>query len=263
MLKVIVFDGGWGGRNVANYLAEELGIVEVKCVIDNNPRPYELMDPEEICSLVEESLKPYLDKVDLIVLGGYMSSIALDILQDRHPSQRFVGMGVDYRLIYSTKHRPRAITVMGDELLLRLPIWTELRDQLPEVNLIAPDCSGWESLIDMGEMSSELIKTELGEYFYLAGEQIMLQEARAPTIDPPREERVPLIRRFWRRTAKVVSDLIQTDTILLLNTHYWGLKPALERLFGYRVRVLDFRKKLLHDVCLALDLRGVDGRLGE
>lgn len=262
MLKVVVFDGGWGGKNVANYLAEELGVVEVKCVIDGGPRPYELMDPKEICAFVEESLKPYLDKVDLIVLGGYMSSIALDILQDRHPHQRFVGMGVDYRLIYCTRHRPHSITVMGDELLPRLPIWAELRNQLPEVNLIAPDCSGWESLIDMGEMSAEIIKTELGEYFYLAGED-MLQKARAPAIDPPREERAPLIRRFWRRTAKVVSDLIQTDTILLLNTHYWSLKPALERLFGYSVRVLDFRKKLLHDVCLALDLRGVDGRLGE
>jgi len=263
MLKIVVFDGGWGGRNVADYLAEELGVIEVECVIDNDHSPYELLSPEEVCDLAEKSLKPYLNKVDLIVLGGYVSSLALSMLQNRYPNQRFVGMGIDYRLIYKTRCRPQTVTVMGDELLVHLPVWEELRYQLPEVSLVAPDCSGWESLIDMGEMSPEVIKTELSEYFYLAGEQIMLQEARAPTVEPPREEKVPLIKRFWRRTTRVVSDLIQTDTILLLNTHYWDLKPALERIFGCHVRVLDFRQKLLHDVCLALNLRGLDGRLGE
>lgn len=263
MLKVVVFDGGWGGRNVANYLAEELGVIEIECVTTCGSRPYELMSPDEICMLVEKNLKPYIGKVDLIVLGGYMSSIALDVLQDQYPDQRFVGMGIDYRLIRNTRHRPQAVTVMGDAPLVKLPVWSELREQLPEACLIAPDCSGWESLIDIGEMSSEVMRVELGEYFYLADGQTMLQEARAPTVEPPREERVPLIKRFWKRTARAVSNLIQTDTILLLNTHYWSLKPALERLFGYRVRVLDFRLKLLHDVCLALGLRGVDGRLGE
>ena len=263
MLKVVVFDGGWGGQNVANYLAEELGVIEIEFVIDNNPYPYELLSLEEICTLAEKSLKPYLGKVDLIVLGGYMSSLALDTLRDRHPSQRFVGMGIDYRLIYKTRRRPQTITIMGDKPLVRLPIWAELRNRLPEVSLIAPDCSGWESLIDMGEMSPEIIKSELSKHFYLTDEQFILQEARAPTIGQPREERVPFIKKFWRRTARTVSELIQTDTILLLNTHYWDLKPVLERFFGRHVRVLDFRRKLLHDVCLALNLRGLDGRLGE
>lgn len=253
MRKVVVFDGGWGGKNVADYLTSELGVVEVECVINCEARPYELMRLEEIYSLAEESLKPYFNKVDLIVLGGYMSSLALEILQEKYPDQRFVGMGIDYRLIYKTKRRPKAVTIMGDELLVRLPVWSELRTQLPEVSLIAPDCSGWESLIDMGEMSSEIIEGELGEYFFLA---------RSPTIDPPKG-RPPLIRRFWRRTTEAVSNLIRTDTILLLNTHYWGFKSAFEQIFGYGVRVLDFRQKLLHDVCLALNLRGVDGRLGE
>lgn len=262
MLKIVVFDGGWGGKVVATYLAEELKIAEVECVMDYGARPYELMGSEEILALAEESLRPYIGKVDLIVLGGYMSSLALDALREKYPHQRFVGMGIDYRLIHKTRRKPQVVTIMGDAPLVRLPVWTELRAKLPEANLIAPDCSGWESLIDMGEMSPEIIKVELGEYFCLAGERILAQEARAPTIDPL-EERVPLIKRFWRRTAETVSGLIQTDTILLLNTHYWGLKPALERLFGYHVRVLDFRQKLLHDVCLALNLRGLDGRLGK
>lgn len=52
---------------------------------------------------------------------------------------------------------------------------------------------------------------------------------------------------------------VKPDLVLLLNTHFWEIKPEIERILGWRVRVLDFREKLLHDVCAALKLRGVDG----
>lgn len=52
----------------------------------------------------------------------------------------------------------------------------------------------------------------------------------------------------------------RTDVVLLLDTHFWDIKTELEHLFGYGTRVLDFRQKLLHDVCRELGLRGVDGR---
>lgn len=53
---------------------------------------------------------------------------------------------------------------------------------------------------------------------------------------------------------------LRPDVVLLLNTHFWDIKLELEGLFGYKVRVLDFREKLLHDVCAALKLRGVHGK---
>ena len=56
------------------------------------------------------------------------------------------------------------------------------------------------------------------------------------------------------------EELITADVVLLLNTHFWELKEDLEILFGWGVRVLDFREKLLHDVCAALKLRGVHGK---
>lgn len=52
---------------------------------------------------------------------------------------------------------------------------------------------------------------------------------------------------------------LKPDVVLLLNTHFWEVKAELEEIFGWRVRVLDFREKLLHDVCAALKLRGVHG----
>ena len=48
--------------------------------------------------------------------------------------------------------------------------------------------------------------------------------------------------------------------MILLSTHFWAIKSDLEELFGWRVRVIDFREVVLRNVCLALRLRGVDGR---
>lgn len=80
MLKVVVFDGGCGGEAVAEFLAEELQVVEIIPVIDWNHAPYDNQDSCEICRLADMSLQKYIGKVDLIVLGGYVASMALEFL---------------------------------------------------------------------------------------------------------------------------------------------------------------------------------------
>lgn len=55
------------------------------------------------------------------------------------------------------------------------------------------------------------------------------------------------------------APLIHGDVVLLLNTNLWELREDIEKLFGFNVRVMDFRQKLLHDVCAALNLLGVHG----
>ena len=53
---------------------------------------------------------------------------------------------------------------------------------------------------------------------------------------------------------------IKPDVVLILNTSFWEIEGMLEEVFGWEVRVVDFREKLLRDTCAALKLRGVDGR---
>ena len=81
MLKIVVFDGGWGGELVADYLAEELQTIEIERVIDWKHAPYDNKTISEIESLSEDCLRPYVGKVDLIVLGGYATSLALEFLE--------------------------------------------------------------------------------------------------------------------------------------------------------------------------------------
>lgn len=238
MLKVVVFDSGWGGEVVANYLENELQIVEIIRVIDWKNVPYERLTMAEICHQAETMLQKYIDKVDLIVFGGYVTTLAaLKYFEQRYPRQKFVGMSINYYRILKTRQFPEHITVMMDNLLLEGDICKELRHNLPNSTIVVPDCSGWEMLTNTGELSQHILRMELEPYFLLYNGRVKSKP-----------------RKPWNTVGQIKS-----DAVLLLNTHYWEVKQEIEQLFGYSVRVLDFRKKLLHDVCFALGLLGVDG----
>lgn len=242
MLKVVVFDSGCGGDIVADYLASELGIVEVVRVVEIN-LSLEDGSLSEICRFSKACLRAYVGKVDLIVLGGYVVSLALGFLREEYPRQKFVSVGINYYRILKSRAFPGQIAIMADKALFDVVVRKEVCQELPYSTIILPDCSGWDNLINNGEMSTEVLRTDLGPYFALRSDQKHLLSP------PPESSQSPPDR----------SDLLRPDVILLLNTHFWFIKSELEELFGYQTRVLDFRQKLLHDTCRALDLRGVDG----
>ncbi len=296
MRKVVVFDSGWGGELVADFLAEELTTVEVVRVIDWAHAPYCGKNMEEICELIDRVLQRYISKVDLIVLGGYAVSLALDFLREKYPLQKFVGMGINYDLILRTRNFPGQVTLLMDGLTSESEVRQELREALPYSTLIIPDCSGWEELINENLMTEEILRQDLGYDFVLApvrkrrrhieddngvfdelATRIVTKESKP--FDKNRRALKMAIMKFAQAAEVAANDehaevikmaeqnlelehrnALRPDVILLLNTHFWEIKLELEEIFGFRVRVLDFREKLLHDVCAALKLRGVHGK---
>lgn len=263
MLKIVVFDGGCGGEAVAEFLAEELQVVEIIPVIDWNHAPYDNQDSCEICRLADMSLRKYIGKVDLIVLGGYVASMALEFLQERYAEQKFVGMGVNYYRILKSKAYPERITVMLNGQLIKAKLCEELQENLPFSTLAIPDCSKWDTLTNMYEkISVEMLREDLEDYFELrpkSNRELARERAAArsaPMISKLAQEKRVKDANLRESAAK---RLIQSDVVLILNTNYWNFKEELEYVFGYRARVLDFRQKLLHDVCATLGLLGVDG----
>lgn len=242
MLKVVVFDSGCGGDIVADYLADELGIVEVVRVVKVN-LSLENGDLSEICHFSKACLRTYAGKVDLIVLGGYVVSLALGFLEREWPEQKFISVGINYYRILHSRAFPEQVVVMADKVLFEQVIRKEICHELPYSTLIVPDCSGWDQLINEGQMSAEVLRSDLEPYFALS----------------PVTKHSPLSQQSFPHPPSDKPKLYHPDVVLLLNTHFWLIKPELEELFGYRARVLDFRQKLLHDTCRALGLRGVDG----
>lgn len=287
MLRIVVFDTGWGGELVADYLAREIKVVEIVRVIDWRQGGYGACTQSEICRLVEESLTSYIGTVDLIILGGYVVSLAMDYLRELYPEQRFVGVGVNYDLILRARKYPEEIAILASPLRDGIILQEELQENLPYSTLIVPDCASWEQLIDDDLMTEEILREELGCDFVLQERRVttapiipakkLAESAHKIAVknDPKCSMLLAAIEKFEsaanaaareedsvlrRDTVAAQSGRLSPDAVLLLNTHFWGLKPELERLFGLNVRVIDFREKLLHDVCLALHLRGVHGK---
>lgn len=266
MLKIVVFDGGVGGEIIADFLEKELGVMEIIRVIDWAHAPYEGKTLTEICQLADACLAKHMNKVDLIVLAGYTVTLALDYLKTRYAHQRIVGVGVNfYRVLKSGKY-PDRITAVMSQNLIDTPFCQEMRQKLPCSTFAIPDSSGWEEQANAGDLCPAVLRNDLEAYFELRPPIIFKEEklSRRPLLEVIRAQKTSLRNSTPQLSPPrypVAEDfkLIPTDVVLLLNTNFWDLKPAFEEVFGYKVRVLDFRKKLLHDVCLALDLLGVDG----
>lgn len=261
MLKILVFDGGRGGQLVTNYLAEELNIAEVESVIDWEHAPYSENTLTQICHYAEKALQRYIGKVDLIVLGGYTASYALDYLKEKYPKQKFVGMDVNYHRILKSRIYPSNITVMMSNTLINTQFCEVMRRKLPFSTLVVPDCTGWEDMINSADISADRLRGDLEDYFELAPKKsFVAQDSRESLLTRVLQEKYESTANKGGPSKQQDYPLIHSDVVLLLNTTFWEVKEDLERIFGYGVRVLDFRQKLLHDVCTALDLLGVDGR---
>lgn len=296
MLKIVVFDSGWGGELVADFLMRELTTVEVVRAIDWVGAPYCGKSVEEIYELVDLNLQRFIGNVDLIVLGGYAASLALGYLREKYPQQKFVGMSINYDLVLRSRNFPGQVVLLMDRLTSESELRQELRMALPYSTLIIPDCMGWEELINENLMTEEILRQDLSSDFILAIPQRRRQRVvsdelsfddiatqvivKKPEIFSEKEQALrTAIAKFSQASKAAITDehrlaenltdeILETerrgnwqpDVILLLNTHFWEIKLELEEIFGYKVRVLDFREKLLHDVCAALKLRGVHGK---
>lgn len=298
MLKIVVFGIGRGGEAVARYLSTELETVEIIKVIDwSNPRSI-YCDLTEMHQAARYFLAPYVGKVDLIVLADYTWSLAINSLRAEWPEQKIVGMEVDFRSVPKSCQNANIITLLANDLLIQSEIGREICRQLSYADVILPDCSGWENMIDMGEMSRDILEMELGESFVLAEKHdYEIPESRFLDEAPQRETNWRMeIAKFLLR-AEAISrpkfalsgvsrssedndyyfgygnlpgpveiqpedEVWDPGVVYLLSPHFWVIKQDLKKVLGCGVAIVDFRGKLLHDVCLALKLRGVDGRLG-
>ena len=223
MLKIAVFDSGWGGELVADAIEEELSVVEVIRVIDWRNAPYADKPLAEVRGCTEVALEPYIGRVEVIVLASYEASLALDYLRERYPEQKFVGFRLNLNKLVKypaeigkvlVLSNPRVYQACREELAR-----TETPDGLRAEAVIGDTERGdWMGLIDEGEMTRAILKRTLTEH-----------------LDP------------------------EVSTVVLANTHFWDVKGELERLLGWRARVVDERRQFLHGLCLALGLRGVDG----
>ena len=95
MLKVVVFDSGFGGELFADYFEEEVPIVEVIRVIDWRNAEGILNNPKTARKIAKEALRPYIGKVDLIIFANQLLGLtSLKYFKRKYRNQQFLGFSL-------------------------------------------------------------------------------------------------------------------------------------------------------------------------
>ena len=166
MLKVAIFDSGWGGEMFADFVEQELATVEVIRVIDWRHAPYCRRKEAEVRGLMEQALKPYIGRVSVIVIASNLASaVGLEYLRRKYPGQKFTGfeIGLTHRL------QAKRIVVITTRMVRKTKQYKKFLRKM-DARVMTVECDDWISLIDDGEMTKEKIKEKLEETIKLSPE---------------------------------------------------------------------------------------------
>ena len=174
MLKVVVFDGGYGGELFADELEKELPVIKVIRVIDWRNASNFLKNSRLARQTAMEALRPYIGRVDLIIFANYFLSItSLRYFQRRFKNQAFLGLKPPS--LDTFKERPTL--ALTTKALARTISYYNYRTRLRRrIDTLCLD--GWSNLVDDGELTYNMIYQEFEEfrraYHYLPQEVILI-----------------------------------------------------------------------------------------
>lgn len=157
MLKVVVFDCGYGGEFFADRLEEELPVVDVIRVIDWRHAKTIQTSSRQARKLTEASLRPYINKVDLIILANYLVSItSLKYFRRKYKKQRFIG----FNLIKPDSFIKRDTLILTTRAVSKTITYYNFIMHLNR-KYITLSLDSWPGKIDDGELSAAEINETL------------------------------------------------------------------------------------------------------
>lgn len=160
MLKIVVFDGGYGGELFADKLENEIPVVDVIRVINWRESKELLKSPHTARRVCHNAIKPYIGRVDLIILANHLlGTTSLKYFQRKYKKQKFLGLKLPQpdtfvkrpTIALTTKALAKTISYHNYVFRLKRKIDTICLDNWPE-------------LIDDGELSAEEIRMELEKF---------------------------------------------------------------------------------------------------
>lgn len=199
MLKIAVFDTGFGGELFADRLEETLPIVKVIRVIDWRNALKVEQHPREARKITEEALRPYIGTVDLIVIANYLiSAVSLSHFRHKYPSQKFIGFTL----------RPRRIAARPTLFLTTRATTKNLVYFTTSHKLKAKTIclDRWPHLIDDGELTADNFKNDLQpaiDRINFSPNQVMLACGQFTDL-------LPEFRKFFGHNTRIVDSFSDT-----------------------------------------------------
>lgn len=95
MLKVVVFDSGYGGEFFADYLQENLPVLEIVRVIDWRNADAIISKAKSARQFAESAIRPYIGRVDLIIFANHLlTATSLKYFRRKYQKQKFLGLSL-------------------------------------------------------------------------------------------------------------------------------------------------------------------------
>lgn len=160
MLKVVVFDSGYGGEFFADKLEQELPILEIIRVIDWRHADQILKSPRAARKFARAALRPYIGKVDLIIFANHLLSItSLKYFRRKYKDQEFLGLSLK---IPDTFVKRDVLILTTQAVTKTINYYNFIFHINRKSKTLALD--HWPAEIDEGELTEEKIKDTLENF---------------------------------------------------------------------------------------------------
>lgn len=178
--KVVVFDSGFGGELFADYLEEEIPIIEVVRVIDWRNSTKIISNLKSARLAAETALRPYIGSVDLIIFANFLLSTDLRYFCRKFKHQKFLGFPLRFNQVKPNTKTALILTTKALHNTLSHRIFVhKLKTKTHTV-----DCDTWPELIDDGELSDYMIYQKLESYKKFSPNLIILTCTQFIDIKP-------------------------------------------------------------------------------
>lgn len=156
MLKIVIFDSGYGGELLADYLENELPIMDMIRVIDWTHVSQIRHSARSARRAAEQALRPYINRTSLIIFADYLlTATSLKYFRRKYPHQNFIGLELHHPCNF--KHQTHIFTTKA---LARTASYKKFTRQIKGKTVILDD---WPLLIDDGELGQGKIRRDLAK----------------------------------------------------------------------------------------------------
>lgn len=203
MRKVVIIDSGYGGEFLADRFDEEIGVIEVIRVIDWRHSEQYLNKPKTARELAAKALRPYIGKVDLIVLANHLlSATSLNYFKHKYPEQKFIGLGLKQPECFTKKR----VLILTTKTLTKTMAYHGFIFALKKHKVRTMLVDHWPELIDEGELDSTDVRQSIAEFIkarHIAPDAVVLANSQLEDIKPE-------LKRFFGRKVKIYSGFDDT-----------------------------------------------------
>lgn len=176
--KVVVFDSGFGGELFADFIEAEIPILDVIRVIDWRNSELLIKNPKAARAIAEAALRPYINRVEVIVFANFLLSVDLKYFQRKYKTQKFIGFPL------KTNYHGSAPALILTTKALHCSLSYRLFTHRLKCKVKTVDCDSWPELIDDGELTNDSIRTKLEKYKALEPRFIFLACTQFSDIKP-------------------------------------------------------------------------------